>query len=60
MPKQPKAKKAGRPPMPKGEAKAKYLRIRLTPGEHDEVAILAKKESKTISEWVRGRLKAKE
>ena len=57
MPKQPKAKKAGRPRFEKGKAKAKYLRIRLTPDEHDSVVFFAKKERKTVSEWVRGRLK---
>ncbi len=58
MPKQPKAKKAGRPPLPKGDAKDKFLRIRVTPDEHKAIEWKAKVYKKSVSEFVRSTLKA--
>lgn len=58
MPKQPKAKKPGRPPLPKGNAKAGFLRVRMTPDELKTIEATAKANRQTISEFVRGKLLA--
>lgn len=57
MPKQ-KVKKAGRPPLPKGHAKAGTLRVRVTPDELRLIEGKAKHHKKTVSEWIRGMLMA--
>jgi len=49
----PKPKKPGRPSLPKGEAKAETLRIRVTPGELKGFAAKAKASGQTVSEWIR-------
>ena len=51
-------KKAGRPKLPKGEAKAKFLRVRVTADELREFEKAAKAGGKSISEWSRGILNA--
>jgi hypothetical protein len=59
MPKQNPAKKPskrGRPPLPKGDAKAIMLRVRITPDELTAVEKAAKENNQTVSEWVRSRL----
>jgi hypothetical protein len=48
-----KAKKAGRPPLPKGEAKVGTLRIRVTPDELHAIEATAKDEEQTVSDWIR-------
>lgn len=53
MPSQSKPKKAGRPPLPKGDAKAVMLRVRITPGEQKAIEAKAKAEKKTVSQWIR-------
>ena len=53
MPKQPKPKKSGRPPLPKGNAKAVMLRVRVTPDELQAIETAAKASNKTVSEWIR-------
>jgi predicted HicB family RNase H-like nuclease len=53
-----KAKKAGRPPLPKGEAKAETLRIRVTPDEMRTYEGHAKAKKQSISEWIRSTLNA--
>jgi len=58
MPKQPKPKRAGRPPLPKGNAKAGYLRVRMTPDELRVIEATARANSQTISQFVRGKLLA--
>jgi hypothetical protein len=58
MPKQPKAKKPGRPPLPKGNAKAGFLRVRMTPDELRMIENKAKASSQTVSQFVRGKLLA--
>jgi predicted HicB family RNase H-like nuclease len=55
MPNQ-KAKKAGRPPLPKGEAKVGTLRIRVTPDELLSIESKARKEKQSVSEWIRDML----
>jgi predicted HicB family RNase H-like nuclease len=57
MPKQ-KAKKAGRPPLPKGHAKAGTLRVRVTPEELRAIESKAKAGKQTVSEWIRSTLNA--
>ena len=59
MPAQPKPKKPGRPALPKGEAKAETLRIRVTPSELKEYGARAKASKQTISDWIRGTLNAR-
>lgn len=57
MPKQ-KARKAGRPPLPKGEAKIGTLRIRVTPDELRAIEASAKTKKLSVSEWIRSTLNA--
>jgi hypothetical protein len=57
MPKQ-KAKKAGRPPLPEGHAKAGTLRVRVTPDELNAIEKKAKSSKQTVSEWIRSTLNA--
>jgi predicted HicB family RNase H-like nuclease len=56
MPAQPKPKKVGRPVLPKGYAKAKFLRIRVTPDELRTIETAAKSKKLSLSEWIRGTL----
>lgn len=53
-----KAKKAGRPPLPKGHAKAGMLRVRVTPEELRAIESQAKDKKQTVSEWIRSTLNA--
>jgi hypothetical protein len=56
MLKQPKPKrvgKAGRPPLPKGHAKAGMLRVRLTPDVLRSIELAAKSKKQTVSDWIR-------
>jgi predicted HicB family RNase H-like nuclease len=53
MPKQQKQKKAGRPPLPKGSAKAGTLRVRVTPDELHSIELAAKSKKQTVSDWIR-------
>jgi hypothetical protein len=48
-----KPSKRGRPPLPKGDAKAIMLRVRITPDELTAVEKAAKTDKKTVSEWMR-------
>jgi predicted HicB family RNase H-like nuclease len=57
MPRQ-KPKKAGRPPLPKGHAKAGTLRVRVTPEELRAIEGVAKGKKQTVSEWIRSTLNA--
>jgi hypothetical protein len=54
----PKPKKPGRPALPKGEAKAETLRIRVTPSELRGYGSKAKAGKQTMSEWIRNILNA--
>ncbi len=53
-----KTKKPGRPKLPKGNAKAGYLRVRMTAEELRRIESLAKAAKQTVSEWVRGKINA--
>jgi predicted HicB family RNase H-like nuclease len=57
MPK-PKTKKAGRPPFAKGDAKEKFIRVRVTPDEDEAIKEKAKVYKKSVSEWIRSTLNA--
>ena len=57
MPKQ-KGRKAGRPPLPKGNAKDEFLRIRVTPDERKAIEAAAKAKKQSASEWIRSALNA--
>jgi len=56
MSRKPKPKKAGRPPLPKGSAKAGFLRVRVTPDELKDIESEAKAKKQTVSEWIRSTL----
>jgi predicted HicB family RNase H-like nuclease len=51
-------RKAGRPPLPKGNAKVGTLRVRVTPDELRAIESKAKASKQTVSEWIRGTLNA--
>jgi predicted HicB family RNase H-like nuclease len=53
-----KTRKPGRPKLPKGESKAKFLRVRVTPDESRAFEIMAKASGKSVSEWSRSILRA--
>ena len=55
---QKKLSKAGRPPLPEGNAKATMLRVRVTPDERAAFKVVAKANSQTVSEWIRSTLHA--
>jgi len=44
--------------LPKGDAKAKFLRVRVTPDELHAIKAESKKCSKSASVWIRDVLKA--
>ena len=58
MSRKPKSKKAGRPPLPKGSAKAGTLRVRVTPDELRAIESVAKGKKQSVSEWIRSTLNA--
>jgi hypothetical protein len=55
---QKKPKRAGRPPLPKGNAKAGFLRVRVTQDELQLIEKRAKANNQTMSEFIRGKLLA--
>ena len=57
-PTQPKPRKAGRPPLPEGNAKATMLRVRITPDERAAFEAVATAKNQTVSEWIRSTLNA--
>jgi predicted HicB family RNase H-like nuclease len=58
MPQLKKPRKAGRPPLPKGQAKVGTLRIRVTPEELRAIESAAKAKKLSTSEWIRSTLNA--
>lgn len=58
MPQSKKARKAGRPPLPKGDAKVGTLRVRVTPNELKAIEAAAEAKKQTVSEWIRSTLTA--
>jgi hypothetical protein len=53
----PKTKKIGRPTLPKGNAKAVMLRVRVTPDDLKMMKAQAKANQQSVSEWIRGTLR---
>ncbi len=51
-----KPKKAGRPKLPKGEAKGKLVALRFNGDDLKRVEAAAKVSKKTLSEWIRSTL----
>jgi len=58
VPRKTKPKRLGRPPLPKGNAKARMLRVRVTPDELAAIEKAAKAGNHTVSEWLRGKVAA--
>lgn len=54
----PKPKKVGRPTLPKGNAKAVMLRVRVTADDLRAMKAKAKANGQSVSEWTRGTLRA--
>ena len=48
----------GRPKLPKGNAKAAMLRVRLTPDELQTIEAAAKASKQSVSDWIRSKLAA--
>ena len=53
-----KAKRVGRPKLPKGHAKAGWLRVRVTLDELKAIEAAAKTRKQSVSEFIRGTLSA--
>jgi hypothetical protein len=53
-----KPRKAGRPKLPKGEAKSSIVPIRLSAEIRKKVEAAAQASNQSVSEWIRGRLNA--
>jgi uncharacterized protein (DUF1778 family) len=58
MPRLKKPRKAGRPPLPKGDARDAMIRIRVTVDESKAIDAAAKAKKQTVSEWIRSTLNA--
>lgn len=54
----PKPKKAGRPMLPKGEAKATIVPVRFSPEDRKRVERAAKASKLSVSQWIRSTLEA--
>jgi predicted HicB family RNase H-like nuclease len=55
---QKKARKVGRPKLPKGEAKGRIVPVRFTPHDLRAIEAAAKANNQSVSEWVRGTIQA--
>jgi hypothetical protein len=53
-----KARKVGRPKLPKGEAKGRIVPVRFANGDWKAIEAKAKAKGQTVSEWIRSKLKA--
>ena len=58
MPTKPKPRKVGRPKLPKGQAKAGAIQVRLNDDDRRRVEKAAKERKQTVSEWIRSTLEA--
>jgi hypothetical protein len=58
VPQQKKARKVGRPKMPKGEAKGRIVPVRFTADDLKAMAAAAKAKDQSLSEWIRGTIHA--
>jgi predicted HicB family RNase H-like nuclease len=55
---QKKARKVGRPKLPKGEAKGRIVPVRFTPDDMRAIEAAAKANHQSVSEWVRSTIHA--
>ena len=53
-----KRKRAGRPKLPKGEAKGRIVPVRFNGNDFKRITASAKANNLTVSEWVRSTLNA--
>lgn len=58
MNQQTKPKKVGRPKLAKGEAKGRIVPVRFAPDDLKAITAAAKSSKQTLSEWIRGTLRA--
>ena len=58
MEQQKKARKVGRPKLPKGTAKGRIVPVRFTSDDLKAMAAAAKAKDQTVSEWIRGTIHA--
>lgn len=58
MPKPIKPKKAGRPKMPKGEARGQIVPVRFSADEVARISAAASANGMKVSEWIRSTLNA--
>ena len=58
MSQQSKAKKVGRPKLPKGEAKGKIVPVRFALDDLRAIAARAKANKQNVSEWIRSTIHA--
>jgi predicted HicB family RNase H-like nuclease len=56
--KQPKARKPGRPKLPKGEAKGRIVPVRFNGDDLKAITAAAKANKQSLSEWIRNTLNA--
>lgn len=54
----PKAKKVGRPKLPKGAAKGRIVPVRFTADDLKAIAAKAKASDQTVSHWIRSTIHA--
>lgn len=55
---QPKAKRPGRPKLPKGDAKSSIVPVRLNTEDRKRVEAAARASNQSVSEWIRNALTA--
>ena len=53
-----RARKVGRPKLPKGEAKGRIVPVRFNADDLRAIAARAKTKKQTVSEWIRSTLSA--
>ena len=58
MAQQKKARKVGRPKLPKGEAKGRIVPVRFTADETKAIEAAARASKQTFSEWIRSTIHA--
>lgn len=58
MAQQKKARRVGRPKLPKGEAKGETVQARFAPDDIKAIEVAAKDSGQTKSEWVRSAIRA--
>lgn len=59
QPKPKKAKKRGRPQLPKGSAKGRIVPVRFRPDDLRAMMAAAKASNQILSEWIRSTLRAR-